>query len=224
MKIKVWSNVHCAFAAHHLVSQLNILGHAAEIVQYLDPMDDTLHILYQVSGKVVLPPNYILQQTEAWSSHWFNSDYMFVIKRALAVWDYSVDNQHRYKHKNKCIVSPGINKQEPQEKDIDNLFYGWTNGSKRREEKLAELNKSLSSLRIETNTCGPEIWNILARTKKVINIHYHDDSPLELYRLHEALSFGCEVYLYDEGYYYTDIYDNLREIKHGLKIAGICLA
>ncbi len=136
------------------------------------------------------------------------------------MWDYSEANQHTYKHENKCIVTPGINPQTAEEKTIENLFYGWIEGSKRRKQIIDSLSENID-LKVVTNLTGHEMWNILAKTKKVVNIHYYEDSPLELYRLHEALSFGCEVYLHDEGYYYKWYRDNIEEIKHGLKIAGL---
>lgn len=221
MKIKVWSDVHCAFDARHLVQQLKKLGHDAIIIESWNQYDECLHILYQVSNKYNLPKNYILVQTEAWFSHWFNAHYHQTIRKAMAVWDYSEANQHAYEHENKCIVTPGINPQPAEEKTIENLFYGWVEGSKRRQAKLKNLSELIEDLKIVTNLTGQEMWSILAKTKNVLNVHYYHNSPLELYRFHEALSFGCRVYLIDEQQIYKYSGDNIEEIKHGLKIAGI---
>lgn len=220
MKIKVWSNIHCSFASLHLVNQLKKLGHQAEIIQEWDKNDESLHILYQVSNKSGLPKNYILQQTEPWNSHWFNEHYIqSTIKNALAVWDYSERNQKHYEHEKRCIVTPGINKQSHPVKDIPYLFYGHIDGSERRQ-KWIDSFQAEGNL-VVTNTCGPEMWKMLARTKTVFNIHYHDDSPLELYRFDESVSFGCEVWLVDEKRLYKEGHDNLEEIAHGLKLAGV---
>lgn len=219
--IKIWSNVHCSFAALHLVNQLKKLGHEASIIQEWDKNDESLYILYQVSNKSGLPKNFILQQTEPWNSHWFNEHYLNeTIKNAIAVWDYSEENQKHYEHEKKCIVTPGINMQSHHPKTIMSLFYGHIDGSPRRAEIIEKL-KSMAHLEVVTNTCGPEMWKILKSTAEVINIHYHEDSPLELYRIYESISHGCAVYLYDEHKFFTGAADNLEEIAHGLKLAGI---
>jgi hypothetical protein len=221
MKIKIWSNVHCAFAARHLCNQLGVLGHQADIIDHWDPSDDTLHILYQVAGKWNLPPNYIIQQTEPWNSHWMSQEYLTkTIPNAKAVWDYSADNFKAYNHPNKCIVTPGIRPQSHKMKDIPLLFYGHIDGSPRRREIVERLQRQ-HKMEVVTNTTGPAMWKILGRTNTVINVHYHEEAPLELYRFHEALSFGCQVWLEDEQRFYTHDQDNLEEIKHGLSLAGI---
>ena len=208
------------FAANHLRHQLETIGHDAVIVKEWDESDPDLHILYQVSNKYGLPKNYILQQTEPWNSHWFNDNYRDTIKNALAVWDYSEDNQKCYEHPKKAIVTPGINPQSVHIKDVEHLFYGHVDGSLRRGKKLDELRAELN-LTVVTNITGPAMWKILQHTKTVYNIHYHKDSPLELYRFHEALSFGCKVWLCDEQRFYTHTEDNLEEIKRGLALVGI---
>lgn len=71
------------------------------------------------------------------------------------------------------------------------------------------------------NTLHQQMWDILKRTKVVINIHYYDNSPLELYRLHESISHGCKVWLHEENKFYESAGDNLEEIKEGLKVARL---
>lgn len=225
--IKLYSNIHCSFAANHLVQQLKKLGREAMIIPEWDPADESLHILYQVSNKGFLPKNYILQQTEPWCSHWFNENYVTnIIPNAIAVWDYSAVNQEHYQHQKKCIVTPGIGtiistgSYKYETRDIDYLFYGHLDGSPRRR-SILETMQNYFEIQVVTDTCGPAMWKILKRTGEVINIHYQDDSPLELYRFHEALSFGCKVWLADESRYYEHKEDNLEEIKHGLALAGV---
>lgn len=221
--IKVWSNVHCSFAANHLVQQLKRLGREAVIIPEWDPADDSLHILYQVSNKGFLPKNYILQQTEPWCSHWFNENYKNeIIPNAIAVWDYSTDNQKHYRHPKRAIVMPGTFQQPEVKKDIEYLFYGHIDGSVYRQAEVAKIQEKLGDkLKIVTNTCGPEMWEMLSRTKRVINIHYKPGSPMEMYRIHEAISFDCDIILHDEQQCYFEYHDNLNEVKHGLALAGV---
>jgi hypothetical protein len=140
----------------------------------------------------------------------------------MSVWDYSELNVPRYSKFNRkvSIVTPGIQHVPTNGKDIDYLFYGWITGSERRKRILKEIQDKLDVMVIE-NTLMSDMWNILKRAKVVINIHYYDKSPLELYRIHESISHGCQVYLQDEGRYYEGAADNLEEVKRGLQIAGI---
>lgn len=222
MNFKIISPAHTSFAAGILVDQLQKLGHTAKIVDNIDVRDPDTYIIYNASGFKRLPKQYIIMQTEVWESHWFTHQYLKTIRNALAVWDYSELNVPRYQrfNKNICIVTPGIKQVQTNGKDIDFLFYGWLNGSERRNIILNEIRKEINVTVIE-NTVGFQMWDILKRAKVVINIHYYDKSPLELYRLNESLSHNCKVYLHDEGLYFENAYDNLEEIKHGLKIAGI---
>lgn len=222
MNFKIITVSHTAFAAAILVSQLEKLGHTAKIVDSIDVRDPDVYIIYNAVGIRRLPKNYIVQQTEIHCSHWFNLGYLRILRNALAVWDYSEQNVKRYEKQNKniSIVTPGVHNVETNGKDIDFLFYGWLKGSERRQRILSEIQKELRVTVIE-NTLRGTMWDLLKRTKEVINIHYYDNSPLELYRLNESISHGCKVFLQDEHAYYDHAYDNLEEIKQGLKVAGI---
>lgn len=221
MIFKIVTPAHTSFAAGILAEQLQKLGHQAKIVDSIDVRDPDVYIIYNASGYTRLPKQYIIQQTEIATSHWFTTRYLKTIKNALAVWDYSELNTPRYNRINNkiAIVTPGFKWVEHNGKDIQYLFYGWLQGSERRNRILNDILKEKEVTVIE-NTTGVMMWEFLKRAKVVINIHYYDKSPLELYRLHESISHGCDVYLQDEGRYFDTVYDNLEEIKHGLSIAG----
>jgi hypothetical protein len=72
------------------------------------------------------------------------------------------------------------------------LFYGWIDGSIRRKWLLNELSKHIKITTV-TNKTGEQMWRILQRTWTVVNIHYYNDAPMELFRINEALSHGCNV-------------------------------
>lgn len=222
MIFKLVTVPHTAFAANILVSQLQKLGYLAKIVNAIDPRDPEIYIIYNASGRPRLPKRYIVMQTEACKSHWFTPGYLKTLRNAIAVWDYSKLNVARYDRLNRkiAIVTPGIQHVEHNGKDIEYLFYGWIEGSKRRERILNEIRGEFNP-KIVVNTLNKEMWDILKRTKVVINIHYYENQPLELYRFHESISHGCKVWLQDERYFYEDAHDNLEEIKEGLKVAGI---
>lgn len=202
MKFKVHTIPHTMFAAWHLVNQLNDLGHDAELVSEIDLKDLTTYIIYHPKDRKSLPKNYIVYQTEIGTSHWFKPEYFQTIAGAIAVWDYSINNVFRYQmfNKNISIVTPGVEPQELQEKDIPVTFYGWIEGapgknmikSERRKKLLSQIGKQVP-INIVTNSLGNAMWEILRRTKVVLNIHFYDNSPLEVFRINEALSFGCQV-------------------------------
>lgn len=222
MNFKIVTVPHTAFAAGILVDQLIKLGYSAKIVDHVDIRDPDIYIIYNAAGLTRLPKQYIIQQTEISTSHWFTSRYLKTLRNAMAVWDYAEPNTTRYKRlTNKIsIVTPGYKKVEHNGKDIDYLFYGWIEGSKRRSRILNNIRKEKDVTVIE-NTLGQTMWDILKRAKVVINIHYYDDSPLELYRINEAISHGCRVWLQDEGKEVITSHDNFDEIREGLKVAGL---
>lgn len=199
MRINIVTPPHTKFAAICLANSLTELGHDVYVQGYIE-YNDTLHIIYCAGAYHAMPKNYILYQTEVHSSHWFNVKYLGFIRKAKAVWEYQEGNMHKYQHLNKNIhlLPPSIMPQPPQPKDIDCLFYGTVKGSKHREHWLKELEwiKTLqpyADIRVVHNTLENDIWKLLARTKTVLNIHYYKDAPLEIFRINEALSFGCNV-------------------------------
>jgi hypothetical protein len=196
-RFKVYSPPHTKFAALHLVEQLIKLGHRAKFVQTINKYDPDIHILYNATSLHKFPKNYIVYQTEIHGSHYFNARYLRIIKGARAVWDYCCDNLHCYQHPKTSIVTPGVSIQGSNTRDIDFLFYGWVKGSERREKLVNQLQEEIG-LKVVTNKLCTDIWDILRRTKIVINVHFYDHSPLELFRINEALSFGCKVI--SEGY------------------------
>lgn len=246
--IKVYSGPHVKFAALLMVEQLVKLGHTAEWVPKVDPRSNDLWIIYQAVRVVSFPKKYIVCQTEPRGSHWFTTEYQYILDRAIAIWDYSAKNILSYGCGPKmkiALVRPGVKPQPVVEKDIDYLFYGWIDSSSHRQRMIEELSKKIN-LTVVTDKLEDEMWAMLARTKVVINIQYKPGNPMEGYRICEALSHGCKVITegFDPHYLGAVMFadecwmlnklpfsgiidndlagmDNLEEIKEGLKIAGI---
>lgn len=192
MTFKVYSPLHVKFAATILVEQLIKLGNQATWVDGIIASDEEIYIIYNAAGIEVFPKNYIVYQTEIHGSHWFKEQYRETIKNALCVWEYSEANRVSYNHDKIAIVTPGIKIQPPVKKDIPVLFYGWLKDSARRVRILNRIKQRVKVM-VVTNTMGVEMEALLARTRIVLNIHYYDRSPLEVFRLNEALSYGCHV-------------------------------
>jgi hypothetical protein len=77
------------------------------------------------------------------------------------------------------------------ERDIDVLFYGAI-ASPRRAAYLRALGERVN-LRVESDTFGPALRDLLDRTKVVANIHFYENALLETTRISEALSHGAHV-------------------------------
>lgn len=175
-----------------MAGQLRERGISAEIVDKIEPDSKELHLIYGAHACPVLPRRYIVYQTEIKGSHHFTGRYGRVIRGAAAVWEYNADNLGAYRHAKTTVVPPSVRLVEPVTKDIDYLFYGWIESSPRRQRMIAELKRHID-LHVITNLLGEPMWRLLSRAKVVINLHFYDSSPMELFRITEALSHRCQV-------------------------------
>jgi len=202
--IYIWSIPHTLFQARLLAFQFSRLGIKAKIVDTIDKNSLDLYLIIGAHRVPALPKFYIVYQTEVKNSHHFNERYLYILNGALAVWEYNEENLTGYSHKNISIIEPCVIEQQKVKKDIDFLFYGWVEGSERRQRIISELQKRLN-LKICTNILGEEMFNILARSKVIINIHYYDNSPLELFRISECFSHGCHVVSEGNDAFWSDV-------------------
>lgn len=178
------------FASIILCEHLNKLGKRAEIATRIDPKDTKhLWIMYNNSLSWAVPKHYISYQTEQIGTHWFNDRYFERLSKSIAVWEYNEVNLKAYEHLNDniSVVTPGVKLQPKKNKDIELLFYG--DLSPRRLEAV----KTIPSMQVVKKILGPPMREILSRAKTVVNIHYYDESPLEIFRINEALSHHCNV-------------------------------
>jgi hypothetical protein len=188
------------YSAILLERELKSLGYMAKIVNQVMPNDSTLYIIYGSPNLKRIPPNYIVYQIEIAGTKHFNWGYYQLIQNAKAVWEYSMGNAAFYHQYNPNIYfMPPLtdNNHGKENRTIPHLFYGWIEGSNRRKWLLTELSKHVKITTV-TNKTGVEMWRMLQRTWTVINIHYYNGAPMELFRINEALSHGCNVV--SEGY------------------------
>jgi hypothetical protein len=195
LQIKIYYRWHIYTAAKHLAEQLCSLGYDAMLVTEVDANDDSLYIIYCAFCIAAFPKNYIVYQTEVAGSKWFDAQYMKILAGAPAVWDYSEDNIKQYADLGRTVstVTPGIAKPQIEitgERDIPLLFYGSLN--ERRRNLLATINR-YGKIYMAHNLYGEEMYALLKRTKVVLNLHYYRHAPLEVFRINEALSYGCHV-------------------------------
>lgn len=190
MTYKIYAPLQMQFASMILCEHMNKLGHRAEIVTRIDP-HDTKHIwiIYNNSLSWAVPKHYISYQTEQIGTHWFNERYLERISKSIAVWEYNPINLPAYNkyNDNISIVTPGVKLQPKRTKEIEILFYG--DLSPRREQAV----KKMPSMQVVKKILGPPMREILSRVKTIVNIHYYEQSPLEIFRINEALSHHCNV-------------------------------
>jgi hypothetical protein len=153
-----------------------------------------IYIIYGAHMLRRLPKKYIVFQTEIAGSHHFNAHYLRIIQNAICVWEYSAANIPKYKLRNNkvALVNPGIALQPKAEKDIPILFYGWIETSQRRKDMIRLIRRELN-VNVITNLLGEDMWRLLSKAKVVLNLHFYENSPLEVFRIHEALSHHCHV-------------------------------
>ena len=147
-----------------------------------------------------------IQMEQTTNARWLTNAYINKLNKASAIIDYSLRNieflstigiplQRLFYVPVGTGLPPDIAASGPAEdhvsKDIDILFYG-DDQCERRQKILASL-KTKFSIRIENNKFGPELWDLIRRSKIVLNIHYYEDALLETVRISESLSFGALV-------------------------------
>lgn len=190
MTFKIYTPLQMQFASLILCYNMKKLGYHAEIATKIDQYDTkNIWIMYNNSLSWAVPKHYISYQTEQIGTHWFNDRYYDRLSKSIAVWEYNEVNLPAYQHLNSniSIVTPGVQLQPKVNKDIELLFYG--DLSPRRLEAI----KLIPSMQVVKKLLGPPMRDVLNRTKTVVNIHYYDQSPLEIFRVNEALSHNCNV-------------------------------
>ena len=183
------------YSAILLERELNILGYEAKIINQVVANDESLYIIYGSPNIKRIPPNYIVYQIEIAGTKHFSWGYFQLIQKAKAIWEYSMDNASFYQHYNPNVYyMPPLteNNHGKENRTIPYLFYGWIEGSNRRKWLLNELSKHIKITTV-TNTTGAQMWRMLQKTWTVINVHYYNGAPMELFRINEALSHGCNV-------------------------------
>lgn len=211
--IKIYYPLHVMFHAERLCKILNDNGYKAVLVREVNPEDENLYIIYCAFQIEKFPKNYIAYQCEQWQSHWFSQNYWHILRGAVNIWEWSLDNVNKYypdvKHKVIHVPTGLIDGVKSENKDIDVLFYGAINRSLHRKQVLKELQKTFK-IEIVDNLYGHEMLNLIARSKVVLNLHYYSRATLEMFRINETLC--CQTNVVSERTslgYYPNVYRDL---------------
>jgi SAM-dependent methyltransferase len=197
---------HTLFIAHLICERLNIHGWSCEVMT--SPPDGFSHDCYivlcpQAFNK--LPPGkkrIAFQLEQSTSSRWFTDAYFHTLKHSLAVLDYSLTNikflaengifyPHVYYLPIGASYSYGISVSACSKK-YDVLFYGDALSSPRRVHML-DILKQHFNVHVVNNLFGEAMIQTLKEAKVVLNLHYYENSLLEMPRIQECLSLGLTV-------------------------------
>ena len=200
--VYVLTEKHCDFIAKLIETNLNKIGLACEIV-YEMPVkgfDEGLYFVICPQSFKSLPKLFVAFQVEQLHcSNWFNAKYLRKLKKAIAIFDYSLLNINFLAKNgiapNRLFYMPisydKIPKPNYNEKKYDVLFYGATECQRRKDilSKIGECYK----VKIINNMYGHEILEEIAKAKIVLNIHFYEDALLETTRISECLTLNSGV-------------------------------
>lgn len=214
---------HTLYIAYLVAEKLRSYGWSVDIIT--DNINDfPLDMYFVICPQIFksLPPGEKMisfQLEQSVSSRWFTSDYFKVLKRSLAVFDYSIINID-------YLSKKGINYphvfylpigtlrgrfcgSDFSEKKYEVLFYGDANSSPRRRRMLDALSNNFN-VRECSEVFGEEMIREICSTRIVINIHYYENAILEMPRIQECLSHG--VIVVSEDAQDRDEYPELQDV------------
>jgi hypothetical protein len=176
--------------ASALADALRALGH--EVVPPGDPEPGRLILLgaNDADSPVDAPPDAILYNTEQVAVSVV--PFRLISRVDRVVWDYSMANVQllrsfsvRAVH---CPVGyvPSMTTIDPKVSEFDVLFYGWMNN--RRKDILDALTRAKLKVVALCGVYGKERDAFIARSKIVLNLHYHERSIFEIFRVSHLLA------------------------------------
>lgn len=151
-----------------------------------------------------LPPperRILMQMEQVRASEWVTPGYLDTLNASLAILDYAQANIGALATRGLPVrqlyfvpilpYRPETPPSGPIDRDIELLFYGAATSDRRK--RLLKALSERFNLRVETDLFGPDLLQVLGRTKVVVNIHFYDNALLETTRIFEALRHGAAV-------------------------------
>ena len=197
---------HTLFIAHLIAERLNAHNWKVEI--FTTPPEIFSHDIYIVLCPQIfdrLPSGekrIIFQLEQSVSSRWFTDSYIKILNNSLAVLEYSLINLSFLFTKGICYphvhylpigTSDSYGNQFlVNDKKFDVLFYGDDKSSPRRL-RMLEAAKQHFKVHVVNEIFGDDLIQILKQARVILNIHYYENSLLEMPRIQECLSLGLKV-------------------------------
>ena len=126
-------------------------------------------------------------------------------KNADTIFDYSKMNITNYPEdfKNKALYLPiplfegTKSKVTDIEKEYDVLFFGGLNDRRKKILKYLEQNTDMN-VRIVTNVFGDALYDIVKKSRIILNIHFKGESLLETARIHDCIRHSTPLIISEE--------------------------
>ncbi|WP_447641115.1 MULTISPECIES: glycosyltransferase family protein [Chitinophagaceae] len=202
-EVQILTTYHCLYVANSIYNCLIRAGIKSAIITEppKEGYTNAPHFVICPQMFQVLPEVYVaFQMEQTINSRWFTGEYIQTLKNAFAIFDYSLVNirylNHHGFNPSKIYYQPidyrpfyHQNRDESETKTAyDVLFYGDAN-NERRQTFLTELSKKFR-VKVVSEVFDEELYQMLANTKVIVNIHYYTDALLETTRIYEALSLN----------------------------------
>jgi len=202
----VLTTPHCQIIALQLKFLLEKVGFECRVTQNENELSslssESIPIILAPQMFSKLPNKFIAFQLEQKGSHWFNNEYISILKKATFVLEYSQENLSYLQQLGipfeKLYYSPIYANsysfpeayEKTTNKEYDLVFYGALND--RRKKILSHLSAKYKVL-ILSELFGEDLYRQLNRAKLLINIHFYENAVLETTRLTEAKAVGIPV-------------------------------
>ena len=197
---------HAIFIAKLIERRLNKHGWSVEVFTSSPAeFDCSAYIVICPQVFERLPPGekrISFQMEQSVSSRWFTDKYIKILANSLAVLEYSLINLEflekkkiSYPHVHYLPIGASSTYGEHvyvDEKLYEVVFYGDSKSSRRRQTMLDALQKYFN-VHVVNNPFGDDMIRVLKQSKVIVNIHYYENSLLEMPRIQECLSLGLKV-------------------------------
>lgn len=174
----------------------------------------------QLHKKMPNRNKYIIYQLEQkQQNNIVNQNVLNNILNSLITWDYSNENMRNFSdiYRSKIYFQPisisteTYNTVKNNDSMYDILFYGFIN--KRRNNIINHLTTIYGNKIYRTcNLYGTELYDVIKKSKIILNIHAYENSILETSRINEVLPFN-KVIISEYPYKNDDINKNFYENK-----------
>ncbi|MFZ2267070.1 MAG: glycosyltransferase [Azonexus sp.] len=210
-KIRIITPPHTVYLAHLVFKCFSSLGFevSINIGEYAAEDRESYFVVLCPQVFKRLPDSFIAFQMEQAGTHWFDPGYLSILKNPrVRVLEYSsrnlpflieqgVPEQHirtaqltTFHEYDAFLRQHNYIPAEKPTKDFDVLFYGGIN--ERRFKALSKIDHRFRT-KVAVGIFGPPLYELILRSRTVVNIHIHDTSPLESTRIFEALSLETPV-------------------------------
>ena len=146
-----------------------------------------------------LPKLFILYQVEQSHSKWFNDKYYKYLHNANNIWEFSIKNRILYNDISLNNIfyqmipyyyndnDNKFNNILDDDTTYDIFFFGAQNN--RRKNILNYLSTKFN-LKIGFDIYGDDKYELIKKSKIILNLHYYDDCALETCRINEILQYN----------------------------------